>query len=137
MNTNTTTATNYYFNTHLQGTFDEVFAKVEAALKEEGFGVLSNIDVQKKLTEKVEGATLGRYTILGACSPSHAYRAIQAEDKIGTMLPCNVIIREIQNNQFEVAAVNPVASMQAIKNEKLGEVAKTITEKLEKVISSL
>jgi len=127
----------YYFNTYLEGTsLDSAIVTVTEALKKEGFGVISTINIQEKIKEKL-GKDFRPYIILGACSPQHAYEALNAEDKIGTMLPCNVIIQEAGEGRYEVAAVNPIASMQAIKNEKLGTVAQEVTVKLKKVISDL
>ena len=128
--------TTYYFNTFLEGDFDTVIMKVKAALKEEGFGVVSTIDMQEKIKDKL-GKDIRQYVILGACSPQHAYKALMAEDKIGTMLPCNVIVQEVGENKYEVAAVNPIASMQAIKNPDLGAVAQEVTIHLKKAIDSL
>ena len=126
----------YYFNTFIDGDYDTVVTKVKEALKKEGFGVITTIDLQEKMKAKL-GKDFRPYLILGACSPEHAYQALEAEDKIGTMLPCNVIIQEAGENRYEVAAVNPIASMQAIKNENLGGVAQEITVKLKNVIEDL
>ena len=126
----------YYFNKTVKGTFEEVIDTVTQGLKEEGFGVLTEIDVTATLKEKLD-IDFKKYKILGACSPPYAYKALQAEDKIGTMLPCNVIVQEIEEGVFEVAAVNPMASMQAVENKKLSKVAEEITDKLEKIINKL
>jgi uncharacterized protein (DUF302 family) len=126
----------YYFNKTVKGTFEEVIDTVTQGLKEEGFGVLTEIDVTATLKEKLD-IDFKKYRILGACSPPDAYKALLAEDKIGTMLPCNVIVQEIEESVFEVAAVNPMASMQAVENEKLSKVAEEITDKLEKIINKL
>ena len=126
----------YYFNKTVTGTFEEVIDTVTQGLKEEGFGVLTEIDVTATLKEKLE-IDFKKYKILGACSPPYAYKALKAEDKIGTMLPCNVIVQEIEEGVFEVAAVNPMASMQAVENKKLSKVAEEITDKLEKIINKL
>jgi uncharacterized protein (DUF302 family) len=126
----------YYFNKTVKGTFEEVIDKATQGLKEEGFGVLTEIDVTATLKEKL-AIDFKKYRILGACSPPDAYKALLAEDKIGTMLPCNVIVQEIEEGVFEVAAVNPMASMQAVENEKLSKVAEEITDKLEKIINKL
>jgi uncharacterized protein (DUF302 family) len=126
----------YYFNKTVKGTFEEVIDKTTQGLKEEGFGVLTKIDVTATLKEKL-AIYFKKYRILGACSPPDAYKALLAEDKIGTMLPCNVIVQEIEEGVFEVAAVNPMASMQAVENEKLSKVAEEITDKLEKIINKL
>ncbi len=128
--------TTYYFNTILEGGYDTIIMKVKEALKEEGFGVVSTIDMQEKIKDKL-GKYIRQYVILGACSTQHAYEALMVEDKIGTMLPCNVIVQKVGDGKYEVAAVNPIASMQAIKNPELGVVAQEVTESLKKVIESL
>ncbi|WP_428743272.1 DUF302 domain-containing protein [Tenacibaculum sp.] len=127
---------NYYFNKTVNGTFEAVIDKVTKGLKEEGFGILTEIDVTATLKKKL-GVDFKKYIILGACNPPYAHKALQAEDKIGTMLPCNVIVQEIDKDIIEVAAVNPMASMQAVENEKLSDVAKDITAMLENVIEKL
>ncbi len=114
----------------------EAEERVTAALKEEGFGVLTEIDLSGTLRKKV-GAELPAYKILGACNPQFAYKAVQAEDKIGLMLPCNLILQEKSEGVVEVSAVDPVASMQAIANDQLGETASVVREKLRKVIEAL
>ncbi|SRX55063.1 DUF302 domain-containing protein [Aequorivita sp. CIP111184] len=126
----------YYFNKTIKGTFEEVIDKVTQELKEEGFGILTEIDVTATLKKKLD-IDFKKYRILGACNPPYAHKALQAEDKIGTMLPCNVIVQEIEAGVIEVAAVNPMASMQAVENEKLDEVANEITAMLENVIEKL
>lgn len=126
----------YYFETTTNYSFDQAVERVTEELKKEGFGVLSEIDIHEKLKEKMN-VDFRKYKILGACSPPKAYEALQAENKIGTMLPCNVIVQELENGKTEVAAVNPVASMQAVENANLTAIAKDIAEKLEKVIHAL
>ena len=126
----------YYFSKVLNNSYDEVVKITVEALKSEGFGVISEINMHEKLKEKV-GVDFKRYKILGACNPPYAYKALQAEDKIGTMMPCNVLVIEQGQNKIEIAAVNPIASMQAIKNPTLGEIALEITGKLKKVINSI
>jgi uncharacterized protein (DUF302 family) len=126
----------YYFSKILGISFDEAVAKATEGLKTEGFGIISVIDIDEKLKEKL-GVEFKRYRILGACNPGYAYKALQAEDKIGTMLPCNVLVIDQGNGTTEVAAVNPIASMMAIQNPGLGSVAQEVTEKLQKVIASL
>ena len=127
---------NYYFNKTVKGTFEEVIDKVTQELKAEGFGILTEIDVTATLKKKLD-VNFKKYRILGACNPPYALKALQAEDKIGTMLPCNVIVQEIEEGVIEVAAVNPMASMQAVDNEILAEIASGITTKLENVIEKL
>jgi len=105
-------------------------------LKKEGFGVLSEINIQEKLKEKLN-LDFRKYKILGACNPGYAYKALQLEDKIGVMLPCNVIIQETKNGTIEVAAVNPIVSMSGIENPKLMQIADEIQKKLKTVIDKL
>jgi len=109
---------------------------VKEKLGEEGFGILSEIDVSSKIKGKLN-VDFRNYTILGACNPTYAYGALKAEPHIGTMLPCNVIVQEWENGQVEVTAIDPVASMQAVDNQELHETAKIISKKLQEVISSL
>jgi uncharacterized protein (DUF302 family) len=126
----------YYFSKTLQTSFEEAIELTTEALKVEGFGVISVINMHDKLKEKLN-VDFKRYTILGACNPPFAYKSLQAEDKIGTMLPCNVLVIEQGHNKIEIAVVNPIASMQAIENPDLGEVAQQVTEKLKAVIDNL
>lgn len=126
----------YYINKTITANFDRAIELVTEALRKEGFGVLSEIDIQQKLKEKLD-VDFRKYKILGACNPSSAYLALQQEDKIGTMLPCNVIVQQTGENQVEVAAVNPISSMMAVKNKKLAKIADDIKAKLERVIESL
>ncbi len=126
----------YYFSKVLEMTFDEAIAKVTEELKKEGFGVLTEIDVKETLKKKL-GVDFQKYRILGACNPPFAYQALQAENKIGTMLPCNVIVQETSEGQVEVSAIDPVASMQAIENPALKKIATEVRNKLKKVIDSL
>ena len=126
----------YYHEKTLKGiSFEEAIQKVTAALKEEGFGVLTEIDVQATLKKKL-GEDFRPYRILGACSPPFAHKALLAEDKIGAMLPCNVIVQQNKEG-IEVAAVDPVASMQAVENKDLAEIAEEIRGKLKAVIQRL
>ena len=127
----------YYFLTLLKNiSFDAAIKKTKDALKDEGFGVLTEIDMKSTFKQKLD-VDFHNYKILGACNPTFAYKAIQHEDKIGTMLPCNVIVQERTNGIIEVAAVNPIASMQAIKNKELNAVSQEVKKKLEKVIHNL
>ncbi|OGF66143.1 MAG: hypothetical protein A2Y62_06380 [Candidatus Fischerbacteria bacterium RBG_13_37_8] len=126
----------YYFSKTIKGTFDEVVEKVTTALKNEGFGILTEINVNEVLKKKLD-VDFQKYKILGACNPPFAYKALLAEDKIGTMLPCNVVVQEIAENEIEVAAVDPVASMSAIKNSALYEIATQVQKKLQNVIEKL
>jgi uncharacterized protein (DUF302 family) len=126
----------YYIATTVRGSFDEALNAVEAALEEEGFGVLTDIDVKSTMKKKLD-VDFPEYRILGACNPPFAHKALQSENKIGTMLPCNVIVREQQDGSVEVAAVDPAASMQAVDNDELEEIAAEIRAKLSRVIDSL
>ena len=126
----------YYFSKTVTLSFDDAIEKVMAELKKEGFGVLTDIDVQQTLKKKLD-VDFKKYRILGACNPPFAYKALQVEDKIGTMLPCNVIVQEIDEGRVEVAAIDPVASMQAIANPALKDVAEKVQGKLKKVIENI
>ena len=126
----------YYFNKVVAITFTEAIDKVTEELKKEGFGILTQIDVKEALKKKIN-VDFRKYRILGACNPQYAYKALQAEDKIGTMLPCNVIVQEKDDGKVEIAAIDPVASMQSVKNESLSEIATTIQSKLKQVIENV
>lgn len=124
---------NYCFSKTIHGDFDAVIANVTEELKKEGFGILTEIDVQATLKKKLD-IDFRKYKILGACNPHFAHQALLAEDMIGTMLPCNVIVQERDGGAVEVSAVDPVASMMAVQNEALGVVANEVREKLKRVI---
>ncbi|MGN6804640.1 MAG: DUF302 domain-containing protein [Trinickia sp.] len=126
----------YYFAKTLTVPFDAAVQRVTDALKEEGFGVLTDIDVRNTLKAKI-GVDFRRYRILGACNPAFAHRALEVEDKIGTMLPCNVIVQETADGRTEVAAVDPVASMQGIGNAQLAPIAEQVQAKLKGMIARL
>ncbi len=126
----------YYFNKTVSGSFEEVIVKVTDELKKEGFGILTEIDVKETMKKKLD-VDFKKYKILGACNPPFAYEALKAEDKIGTMLPCNVIVIEQAPGQIEVAAIDPIASMQAVSNPNLGKVANEVQSKLKKVVENL
>jgi uncharacterized protein (DUF302 family) len=126
----------YYLARILDVPMAEAELRIRAALKEEGFGVLTEIDVTKTLKEKLD-VNFRPYKILGACNPQFAYQALQAEDKIGAMLPCNVILQATDDGRTEVAAVDPVASMQAVENERLAPVAQEVSSRLQRVVESL
>jgi len=126
----------YYFSKIVDDNFDDAIERVTARLADAGFGVLTTIDVSGTLKKKLD-ADFQRYTILGACNPGFAYKALQAEDKIGVMLPCNVIVQETADGKVEVAAVDPMASMMAIQNETLGGVATQVQGMLKNVIEGL
>lgn len=126
----------YYFARTVEGTIDEVVDRVTEALKTEGFGVLTTIDVQATLKKKLD-VDFRPYRILGACNPHFAHQALQAERHIGTMLPCNVIVQDAGDGRSEVAAIDPIASMSAVENESLGGVATEVRERLRRVVESL
>ncbi len=126
----------YYFSKTVELPFDKAIEKVTEKLKNEGFGILTEIDVKATLKKKLD-VDYRNYKILGACNPPFAYEALKAERMIGTMLPCNVIVQEADNGKTEVAAINPIASMQAVKNEKLEEIAKHVQYSLKNVIQNL
>jgi len=125
----------YYFEKTVNYSFEDAVEQVTEELKKEGFGVLTEIDVADTMKKKLD-VDFRKYKILGACNPSFAYKALQAEDKIGAMLPCNVVVQYVSDTQTEIAAVDPVASMQAIQNEQVSEIAEEIRSRLEKVIQS-
>src|SRR3974377_2235040 len=126
----------YHFSKTLDIPFDAAVAKAVEALKSEGFGVLTEIDIQNTLKQKI-GVDFRKYRLLGACNPRLAYRALEAEDKIGTMLPCNVVVQLRADGNVEVSAIDPIASMQAIVNPALASVASEVQGKLRKVIEAL
>ncbi len=125
----------YYISKKTALGFEEAIEKVTEALKSEGFGILTEIDVKETLKQKLD-VDFRPYRILGACNPPFAYKALQAEDNVGIMLPCNVIVQEKENG-VEIAAVDPVSSMQVIENPKLGKIADEIRLRLHSVIDSL
>jgi uncharacterized protein (DUF302 family) len=126
----------YYISKSTKGDFDETLAKVVEKLRDEGFGVLSDIDVSNTLKQKL-GVEMMRYRILGACNPSLAHKAIGVENKIGVMLPCNVIVQEQADGVIDVSAIDPRNAMQQIGNSALMEIANTVAERLARVISML
>lgn len=126
----------YYFARTIDGDIDQATERVTAALKAEGFGVLTTIDVAATLKTKLD-VDFRPYRILGACNPHFAHQALLAEDKIGTMLPCNVIVQDAGEGRTEVAAIDPIASMQAVGNSSLGSIATDVRARLQRVIDSL
>lgn len=126
----------YYLGKMLPIAFDEAVTRTTNALKKEGFGILTEIDVKETLKKKI-GVEFPSYKILGACNPALAYEALKLENKVGTMLPCNVVVRDAGNGQTEVAAIDPVASMQAIDNPALKRAAEQVRAKLERVVAEL
>ncbi|MFI5011135.1 MAG: DUF302 domain-containing protein [Hyphomicrobiales bacterium] len=126
----------YYIARTVSGGFEENVAKVVAALKQEGFGVLTEIDVSSTLKQKL-GIDFRKYRILGACNPALAHKALTAEDKIGVMLPCNVIVQEGAEGQVEIAAIDPMAAMDRVGNPALTEIARLVAEKLGRVVKAV
>ena len=126
----------YHFSKRLRLPFESAIGRVTEALKQQGFGILTEIDVEQTLKKKL-GVNFRAYRILGACNPPLAYQALQVEDKFGTMLPCNVIVQDAGDGMVEISAVDPVASMAAVDNPKLAVVAETVQAKLRDVIDSL
>jgi uncharacterized protein (DUF302 family) len=125
----------YYLSRTVAAGFDEAVQRVTEALKEEGFGVLTDIDVQATLKAKL-GASMPPYRILGACNPSFAHQALQVEDKLGVLLPCNVIVRDAGGGQVEIAAIDPVASMERTENPKLASFAEEVRARLGRAVKS-
>ncbi|WP_020677993.1 DUF302 domain-containing protein [Geopsychrobacter electrodiphilus] len=126
----------YYFNKELSLAFDEAVARVISELKLQEFGILTEIDIKETLKKKIN-VNFRKYHIIGACNPNFAHWALQSEDKIGVMLPCNVIVQELDDGRVEVAAVDPVASMQAIDNPELADIAGQMRLRLQRVIENL
>ncbi|VBB69198.1 hypothetical protein RIEGSTA812A_PEG_671 [invertebrate metagenome] len=126
----------YTFDKTLNTTFDHAILKVTEALKARGFGVLTTIDVQKALKERI-GKDIHPYTILGACSPQHAFQALSLEDKIGSMMPCNVVVQEKVLGSVDISAVDPIASMSAIHNPQLRGIAVEVQGLLREVMNGL
>lgn len=126
----------YYIAKTVSGTFDHVIADITARLKAQGFGILSDIDVQATLKSKI-GADMPKYRILGACNPRFAHEALQVEDKLGLLLPCNVIVRETSDHRIEVAAVDPVASMERTGNPALRSTAEEVRRILASAVSAV
>ena len=126
----------YYYSKTINGNFEDVIAKVKESLASEGFGILTEIDVTKTLKMKLD-VEFKNYIILGACNPPFAYKALSAEDKIGVLLPCNVIVQEVKSGIIEVASVDPMESMQAVDNPDLGEVAVSVRDKLIKAVDKV
>ena len=127
---------NYYISKKVDMSFEDAIQRVTEKLKDEGFGVLTEIDVKETLKKKLD-VDFKKYRILGACNPNFAHQALLKEDKIGTMLPCNVIVEEHEDGKVEVSAVNPMASMHAVENEELHAIADKVQASLAKVIESV
>lgn len=126
----------YYFSKTLDLGFDDAIQRAVEVLKEEGFGIVSDIDIKETFKKKIN-ADFRNYRILGACNPTLAFEALTLEDKIGTMLPCNVVVQDAGNGKTEVAAIDPVASMQAVENPRLQQAAAGVREKLKRAIERL
>lgn len=126
----------YHFTKTVQMPFDEAVSAATEALKNNGFGVLTQIDVKETLKKKLD-VDFRHYHILGACNPALAYQALQREDKIGTMLPCNVVVQQREDGKVDISAIDPVASMQAIDNPELGDVAMKVRTMLQKVVADI
>jgi len=126
----------YYNSTVVKYSFDETLIKIVEELKKEGFGVLTEIDVKETLKNKLQ-VDFRRYKILGACNPTFAYKALQTEENLGVLLPCNVVVQEKDDHTIQVSVVNPMESMEAVKNELLGEVASEVSAKLKKVLENM
>lgn len=126
----------YYFSKTVKSNFDNTLKKVEEELKKESFGVLTEIDVQATFKKKLD-VEFRKYKILGACNPSFAHQALTTEDKVGVLLPCNVIVQELDESNVEVAIVNPIDSMQSVENDKLSKIASEVTEKLKRVLENI
>ena len=126
----------YYFAKTIAADFDDAVQRTTDALKEEGFGIITEIDVKETFAKKL-GIDFRKYRILGACNPALAHEALEIEDKVGTMLPCNVVVQDAGDGKTEVAAIDPVASMQAIDNPRLGQAAEVVRDKLKLVIERL
>ncbi len=127
---------NYNISKKVEGTFDDTINKVTEELKKEGFGIISEIDLKEKFKEKLN-VNFRNYKILGACNPALALKAIEQEDKIGTMLPCNILVQEHENGEVEVSAINPLASIGAVNNESLQSIAEEVTSKLKVAIENI
>jgi uncharacterized protein (DUF302 family) len=126
----------YHFSKTVSLPFEEAIERTKAVLKENGFGVLTEIDIQSTLKEKI-GVDFRKYRILGACNPGYAHKALSSEGHIGLMLPCNVVVQEHENGSVEVSAIDPVASMQAVHNEALHDVAGSVQALLKKAIETV
>ncbi|MCI0795914.1 MAG: DUF302 domain-containing protein [Chloroflexi bacterium] len=126
----------YYFSKTISSSFEDAIERTKDALRKEGFGVLTEIDIKATLKEKLD-VDFQNYRILGACNPSFAYKALLAENKIGTMLPCNVIVQEKEDGSIEVSAVDPMESMKAVENADLAAIAGEVRRKLQTVVNNL
>ncbi|MER2996594.1 DUF302 domain-containing protein [Pontibacter populi] len=126
----------YHVSKKINGSFDEATTRVKEALQQEGFGVISEIDLKQKFKEKLQ-VDFRNYKILGACNPKLAHQAIQQEPTIGVMLPCNVLLQEHENGEVEITAINPMETMAAVDNPNLTVLAKEVSQKLKKAINNV
>ena len=134
---NSQETTDYYFSKEVKGSFDEVIDKTKKSLKEQGFGIITEIEMDKTLKEKLDDVDMMRYTILGACNPKFAYQTLQLEENIGLFLPCKVLVKEIDAKKSEVVMVNPSELMKMLGNEELNGVADEVTKRFKKALSDL
>lgn len=125
----------YYFKRTIESNFNEAISRIKAALQKEGFGIITEIDIRDTFRKKLE-VDFQPYTILGACNPAFAFKALQMENKIGTLLPCNIIVQETTPGTIELAVINPVVSMQAVANESLEKMAEEVGSKLRRALNS-
>jgi uncharacterized protein (DUF302 family) len=130
-------ATNYYFSKEVNGSFEEVIKKTKDSLKEQGFGIITEIEMDKTLKEKLDDVEMQRYTILGACNPKFAYQTLQVEENIGLFLPCKVLVKEIDENKSEVVMVNPSQLMKMLGNEQLTGIADEVTKRFQLALLAL
>jgi uncharacterized protein (DUF302 family) len=126
----------YYFSRTFPGSYDETIKTLTEMLKSEGFGIISEIRMHEKLKEKLN-VDFKKYTILGACNPSYAFQALQLEDKIGTMLPCNLLVIEQENGKIEVAAINPIVSMGSVDNSELYDLANKVSQTMQYIVEHI
>ena len=126
----------YYNSKVIASSFDDAIVKVTEALKKEGFGVLTEIDVKATFKKKLD-VDFRNYKILGACNPPNAYKAISAEENMGVLLPCNVVVQEKEEGKIQISAVNPFESMKVIGNNSIEEIAGDISSKLLRVLENL
>lgn len=126
----------YYVSTTIEAGFNDAIELTRASLEAEGFGIVTQIDIRRTLANAL-GVEFRSYTILGACNPAMAYEALQIEDKVGTMLPCNVVVQDVGDGRIEIAAINPVASMQAIDNDQLIAKARAVGDKLSAAVKAI
>lgn len=127
----------YFFRTTVESSFDETVTQTKDALKEQGFGIITEIEMDKTLKEKLDNVEMKRYTILGACNPKFAYETLQIEENIGLFLPCKVLVKEISENEIEVVMVNPSELMKMLGNDELTGVADEVTRRFQKALNEL